>query len=133
MSKEEILAMKPGRELNIKVAKDVMCHEVISDEIFGHVERYIDEDNSTVHGPVQPYSEDISAAQLVVDKMIKLGHGDAVFWEHYGNGIYTPSEAICKVALLVVLGAEKEQEEVTPISPEIEKFLREVSDNFNDR
>ena len=33
MTKEEILAMKSGRELNIKVAEDVMGHEVTWDEI----------------------------------------------------------------------------------------------------
>ena len=105
MTEEEILAMKPGRELNLKVAKKVMRHEVITDEIFGDMERYTDKDGSSIYGALQPYSEDISTAQLVVKLMIDLGHGDAIFWEHYGNGIYTQAEAICKVALLTILAS----------------------------
>ena len=108
MTKAEILAMKPGDELNLKVARDVMWHEVVSDEIFGYMERYIDEDGGNVYGPLKPYSEDIPAAQLLVEKMIKLGYGEAVFWEHYGDEIYTPAEAICKAALLVLLEKEAE-------------------------
>ena len=41
MTKEEILAMKPGRELNIAVAKFVMEHDVIVDETFGDMERHV--------------------------------------------------------------------------------------------
>jgi len=130
MAKEEILAMKPGRELNIKVAEDVMGHKVILDEIFGDVERYIDKDGRSVYGPLEPYSDDISAAQLVVEKMVDLGHGDAIFWEHYGNGIYTRAEAICKVALLLVLEAGEKEEE-TPLSPEVEKFLGELGNRLD--
>ena len=131
MAKEEILAMKPGRELNIKVAKDVMGHEVIADEILGDVERYIDIEGRSVYSPLSSYSNDISSAQLVVEKMIDLGHGDAIFWEHYGNGIYTPAEAICKVALLVVLGVEKESKD--DLSPKVKKFLDEISNGFNQK
>ena len=104
MTKEEILAMKPGSELSIAVAEVVMKHEVLADEIFGAMERHIANDGSSVYGNLQPYSEDVTAAQLVVERMITLGHSDAAFWEHYGNGIYTQAEAICKVALLVMPG-----------------------------
>jgi len=128
MTEEEILAMKPGRELNIKVAEDVMGHEVTVDEIFGDVERHIDKEGRSVYGPLMPYSEDISAAQVVRDKMIDLGHGDAIFWEGYGNGLYMQAEAICKVALLVVLEIEKEKE---GIPPQMKKFLGEVGDGLN--
>ena len=121
-SKEQFLAMKPGRELNIRVAEDVMGHEVMSDEIFGDVEKYVDDDGSSIYGLLQPYSEDISAAQLVVQRMIKLGHGDAISWEHYGNGRYTHAEAICKMALLVIL--EKEPELGDKIKEEIEEILK---------
>jgi hypothetical protein len=142
MPKEEILAMKPGRELNIAVAKLVMKHKVIVDEIFGDMERPVGEDSSSTlvtermitpeHKDVEVfcdqaevmvdeirpvgedssgtwdtlllYSEDMSAAQLVTERMITLGHKDAVSWDQYGDGIYTRAEAICKRALLVVLG-----------------------------
>jgi len=118
MTKEEILAMKPGRELNIAVAEVVMKHKVIVDEIFGDMERPIDEDGSSVWDNLRPCSEDTSAAQLVVGRMITLGHSDAAFWEHYGNGSYTQAEAICKRALLVVLGIWDEQGDVSLMTNE---------------
>ena len=112
MTKEQILAMKPGRELSITVAEVVMKHEVVVDEIFGAMERHIANDGSSAYSNLQPYSEDVSAAQLVVERMSTLGYSNAVFWEHYGNGIYTQAEAICKRALLVVLGMWDEQEDI---------------------
>jgi hypothetical protein len=112
MTKEEILTIKPGRELNILVAEVVMKHKVIVDEIFGDMERPIDGDDKSVWDTLPLYSEDMSAAQLVVEKMVTLGHSDAVSWEHYGNGIYTQAEAICKRALLVGLGLWDEQEDI---------------------
>jgi len=118
MTKEEILAMKPGRELNILVAEVVMKHKVIVDGIFGDMERPISEDSGSAWDALQLYSEDISAAQLVVERMITLGHSDAVFWEHYGNGIYTQAEAICRRALLYVLGMWDEQGDVSLMTNE---------------
>ena len=106
MTKEEILAMKPGRELNMKAAEAVFGHEVILDEIFGDVERYIDRDGKSVYAPLRCYSEDGLAAQLVVDRMIGLGHENARFWEHRGKEICSWAEAICKVALLAMLTKE---------------------------
>ena len=103
MTKEEILAMKSGGELNKKVAEGVMGHEIIVDEIFGEMERRNAEDGGSLYGPLKPYSEDISVAQLVADRMIILGHIEALSWGQYGGGIYTPAEAICKAALLAVL------------------------------
>ena len=44
MTRAEILAMQPGRELNIKVAEVIIGHEVLWDETFGDMERYIDND-----------------------------------------------------------------------------------------
>ncbi len=117
MTKEEILAMKPGKKLNIAVAKLVMEHEVIVDEILGDMERPVGEDSSSTWDTLLLYSEDMSAAQLVTERMITLGHNDAVFWDQYGDGIYTRAEAICKRALLVVLGMldEKVDEDLMPI------------------
>ena len=121
MTKEEVLTMKPGRELNIAVAEVVMKHKVVVDEIFGDMERPIDGNDNSVWDTLPLYSEDMSAAQLVVERMIRLGHSDAVSWEHYGNGIYTQDEAICKRALLVVLGMWDEQGDIGLTTNEGEK------------
>jgi hypothetical protein len=129
MTKEEILAMKPGRELNIAVAEVVMKHKVVVDEIFGDMERPISEDSSSAWGILPLYSEDISAAQLVVERMITIGHTDAVFWEYYGNGIYTQAESICKRALLVVLGMWDEQGDVSLMTDE-KGNRKELLDNI---
>jgi hypothetical protein len=112
MTREEILAMKPGRELNIAVAELVMKHEVIVDEIFGVMERQIADDGSSAYTNLPPYSEDMPSAHSVIDRMITLGHSDALSWERYGNGIYTQAEAICKVALLVALGMWDYEKEI---------------------
>ena len=129
MTKEEILAMKPGKKLNIAVAKLVMEHEVIVDEILGDMERPEGEDSSSTWDTLLLYSEDMSAAQLVTERMITLGHNDAVFWDQYGDGIYTRTEAICKRALLVVLGMLDEKV-VMGLMP-IEKGKRkELLDNI---
>ena len=106
MTEEAIRAMRPGRELNIKVANDVMWHEVVTDETFGDTEKYIDDHGKSVYGPLRSYSEDDSDAKLVVEKMLKLGYGDAIFWKYHGSGLYTQAEAICKMALLVMLEKE---------------------------
>lgn len=129
MTKEEILAMKPGRELNKVVAEVVMKHKVIVDEIFGDMERPIGEASSSAWDPLSLYSEDMSAAQLVVERMITLGHSDAVSWEYHGNGIYTQAEAICKRALLVVLGIWDEQGDVSLMTDE-KGNRKELLDNI---
>ena len=103
MTKEEILAMCPGLELNTKVAEEIMGRSVTKDDIFGYVERYIDEQGETVWDTLHPYSEDLSVAELVVKKMIDLGHDDAIYWADFGCGVYTEPEAICKAALLALL------------------------------
>ena len=103
MTKEEIMAMSPGLELNIKVAEEIIGHQVVKDDTFGYVERWTDKDNESVWDMLQPYSEDISVAEVVVKKMIELGHDDAVCWADFGGGIYTEAEAICKAALIAIL------------------------------
>jgi hypothetical protein len=129
VTKEEILAIKPGRELNIAVAEVVMNHKVIVDEIFGDMERPIDMDDNSTWETLALYSEDLSAAQLVVERMITLGHGDEAVWRHYGNGASTRAEAICKRALLVVLGMWDEQGDVKIASVE-EQNREELLDNI---
>ena len=103
MTQEEILAMKPGEELDVKVAEDILGHVVSKDECFGYTEKLIEEDGGYVWSLLQHYSRDISAAELVVEKMIALGCDDAIYWADFGDGLYTEPEAICKAALLAIL------------------------------
>ena len=104
MTREEILAMQPGIELNMEVSKEIMGHITNKDEIFGYTERLIDpEDGNSIWSPVKPYSQDNFAAKLVVEKMIEMGYDDAILWAKFGDGKYTEPEAICKAALLAVL------------------------------
>ncbi len=104
MEQEEILAMQPGDELNGKVAEAIMGDEIIKDKFLGYLERQVDPiDGGSVWSPVRPYSEDISVAELVVNKMVELGYKAAVSWADFGDGKYTEAEAICKAALLAVL------------------------------
>ena len=107
MEKEDILAMKPGAKLNVYVAKHVLEHDVVDDEFVGQTERLLDADGSSIWCELAPYSEDLSAAQIVVDEMVKRGYSEAPSWSDYGNGTYKPAEAICKRALLAVLEADR--------------------------
>jgi hypothetical protein len=102
VSREEILAMKPGRELNFIVAKYVLGHDVVTDESLGELERLEGKEGSIWSIPSR-YSEDDEAAQDVVCAMMDMGYLDAPKWDEFGDGAYTPAEAICKQALLRVL------------------------------
>jgi len=120
MEKQEVLAMQPGRELNVEVSEKIMGHITIKDKIFGYTERLIDpEDGSSIWYPVKPYSENISVAKLVVEKMIEMGYEDAIHWADFGEGKYTKAEAICKAALLAVL-------EKLNLKETSDKILRQV-------
>ena len=101
-SREKILAMKPGRELNIIVAKYVLGHDVVTDKFLGEVERLEDSDGS-IWSILLGYSEDNEAAQNVVCAMMDKGFLDAPKWDQFGDGAYTPAESICKKALLCIL------------------------------
>jgi hypothetical protein len=103
MTQDEILAMQPGRELNAMVAEEIIGRRVVQDELLGDLEGLLDEDGSYVWGELQRYSEDIEAADFVVDAMIRLGFEDAVCWGDFGDGAFTEAEAICKAALLAKL------------------------------
>jgi hypothetical protein len=126
VTRDEILDMKPGIELNIEVAEKVMENRVVNDEILGYLERPASpktnqeevvsgssdsscntccgssNDGTPGWGTVERYSEEISAAMLVVNKMIDRGFKDARNWRDFGGGKYTEAEAICKAALLAV-------------------------------
>ena len=104
MTEEEILAMQPGEQLNVIVATEVMGHAIAKEELFGMMERLIDPaDGNSVWGPVHAYSEDMSIAEAIVERMLELGYEDAIYWADFGDGSYTEPEAICKVALLAIL------------------------------
>jgi hypothetical protein len=103
MTQDEILAMKPGRELNSKVAAEIIGHLVVRDEVLGDLEGLLDEDGSYIWNDLQPYSEDLEMADFVVDAMLRLGFEDAVCWADFGDGAFTEAEAICKAALLAKL------------------------------
>ena len=103
MTKEEILAMEPGRELDMVVAKYVMDCNVVEDPALGDMQRHV-VDNSSVWDTLPLYSEDMFATLSVAERMTQLGYEDAYSWDQYGGGIYTRAEAICKRALLIVLG-----------------------------
>ena len=104
MTREEILEMKPGIELNMKVAEQVMGNTVVNDEILGYIERQIspktetEEENSVCcsscggstedvpgWGPVERYSEELPIAMLVVNRMIAKGYNDATNWKNFNR------------------------------------------------
>jgi hypothetical protein len=120
MTKKEILAMKPGIELNMAVAERILGHSVKQDEIMGYMERITlpktvesncgcascgggAQEGDSIWGSVEKYSEDISAAKFVIKKMLEIGYKDANSWADFGDGKYTEAEAICKAALIAVL------------------------------
>ena len=109
MTPKEILAMVPGTGLNSKVAEEVIDHVVTKDDFLGYLEGFMDEDGSRAWGSLQPYSEDIATAKLVVEKIIQGGFEDAIYWADFGGGKNTEPEAICKAALLAIWEARAKQ------------------------
>ena len=103
-----VLDLSPGRELNILVGKYVMGHKVITDATMGEMEGIEDVEGKTIWCLVERYSEDVETAQEVVEKMIQEGYLDALSWHTYGNGKYTPAEAICKRAFIKKVLGQKE-------------------------
>jgi len=103
MTEQEIMLMKPGIELNKAVAREVMGNLVIKDEILGNMERFIDINGGFVWGALQPYSEDSSLTEIIIDKLSEQGHEDIKDLINSENGEFTDAEAICKAALLVAL------------------------------
>lgn len=102
MTKEDILLMAPGIELNAKIAKEIMGHVIVRDRTFGPMERLV-KDGEFVWGTPQAYSEELAAAEMVVNRMFEFGFRYAVYWSGFGQGRYTKAEAICKSALLAKL------------------------------
>ena len=103
MDKEQILKMVPGEGLSQLVAEKIMGNVTTRDNFMGMLERLIDPaDGGSVWAPLTAYSEDIDAAELVVERMLGKGHSDAIYWSEFGDGRYTEAEAICKAAMLAV-------------------------------
>lgn len=128
MTKEEILAMEVGRDLDVRVGETVMGCKVVRDKIFGDMEIY---DNG-VQSVLQGYSKDKSSASSVL-KRLKEHYGVKIDidsfegrWEvNFREGeidYYYPdlransfSEATCKAALLIVFTRNQYQELVDAI------------------
>lgn len=103
MNKEQILKMSPGEGLSLLVAEKIMGNVTTRDELMGFMERMIDPaDGGSVWVPLTAYSEDIGAAEEVVERMLGKGHPDAIYWSQFGDGRYAEAEAICKAAMLAL-------------------------------
>ena len=112
MTRDEVLAMKPGRELDALVAEKVMGWKVA--QVFD----LKDTDGTNIANGITPYSigqrvphysTDIAAAWEVVGKFEYIDVRR--FKDHWGCTVYgqtvtgkTAPEAICKAALLAVMG-----------------------------
>ena len=103
MAKDKILKMEPGRELNIMVAREIMGHQVVADEVMGDTERFVASAGDSIWSELMPYSEDKAAAEAVINKAVELGFTDAGTWWEFGSGSYQPAEAVCKKALLEIM------------------------------
>ena len=114
MTREEILAMEAGKNLDIRVAKDVMGCKFVRDEIFEDIQIYDD----GIWVRLEDYSKDESTALSISERLeeyynIKIDFGRLEGrWEaNFHNGginYYYPDlratslpEAICKVALII--------------------------------
>ena len=104
MTRDEILLMKAGRNLNICVSEEIMGTKVVHDEIFGDMEIHDTDQGEHFYGPLTPYSEDLSSAQLVILRMANLGYPEVGLWEDEKR-----PEVICRAALLAVLGKDKKE------------------------
>ena len=102
MTRDEILAMEAGRSLNLRVSEEVMGNRVVSDDILGETEIHATPQGEPVYGRLTPYSEDLSAAQLVILRMTNLGYAEAKLWENEQR-----PEVICRAALLTLLDKNK--------------------------
>jgi len=130
MTKEEILAMEAGRELDIKVAKEVFnCFLIIEGNNVGcgcPNKPHKDFSKPFYELSLMPYSTDISAAWQVAEKMVSSGYAFCFDWasgkvatvircifeENFSKAESeesewidgkTAPEAICKAALLTRL------------------------------
>jgi len=109
MTRDEILALKAGRDLNIRVSEEIMGNKVVSDPILGETEIHATKHGEPVYGRLTPYSEDLSCAQLVILRMSNLGYTEAGLWENEQR-----PDVICRAALLTVLDKDKGKKKSRP-------------------
>ncbi len=121
MSRDEILALEAGPELNRRVAEDVMGHLVAEDETFGLMEGIV-VNGDTFWGPVEPYSEDMEAVERVIERMLELGLGDVACALAGGDH----PESICRTALLSVLGLPRAADDPS------ERILKQAFESQDD-
>ncbi len=107
MTRDEILALKAGRSLNIRVAEEIMGNKVITDVILGETEIHATAQGEPVYGRLTPYSEDLSSAQLVILRMTNLGYTEAKLWENEER-----PDVICRAALLTILDKNIEMKKI---------------------
>jgi len=119
MTRDEILSMKPGRELDALVAEKVMLWRK---RLYNGFEYWDGEGDKPLVDNWSP-STDMSAAGEVAEKLQKQGYVvciELLPYEKTSVGVYeadpanqiayakaqTPAEAICKAALLAVMGLD---------------------------
>jgi len=73
--------MEAGKELNVKVAEDVMWCRYAQDETFDDMEI----DDQMFYNSLQSYSEDFSAAWQVMEKM--KGYNELKIASHKGQNL----------------------------------------------
>lgn len=123
LTREKVLSMKPGRELDALVAKKVMKWEYFPAQVtdtFVRLDYFFDPVSGEAHHHWSP-SADISAAWEVVEKLsprfmqLTRRHGDLWWCEFYGEWpveAQTAAHAICLAALLAVMDGEDESGEL---------------------
>ncbi len=104
MTRDDILALKAGRGMNVCVAEKIMGNKVVSDPIMGDTEVFATDTGESVYGALTHYSEELSKALLVVSKMAGLGYVEAKLWENEKR-----PDVICRAALLTMLDKKAEK------------------------
>ena len=119
MKREEVLQMKAGCKIDVLIAKHVMKFEWSYIDVPPYETRWINKSGDTFRIDELNYSTNIASAWQVVDMLckptgcdvIKVCNRDPYFggdWScNFGRGFVafadTPSLAICRAALLVVM------------------------------
>ncbi|MNC03295.1 hypothetical protein D3C75_506960 [compost metagenome] len=112
LTREEILATSPGRELDSMIADKVIGMDLVEDTLLQLPRYYLPEYDRTIHRDVPLYSSDIAAAWEIVNnnkRWFSLQWNGMEFICEIGIdspcriGAKEAPEAICKCALLAVL------------------------------
>ena len=103
VTQEDISAIGSGRELDILVAYYVMGHDVVTDDMFGDVERLTDLDGSSVWVPLVSYSSDVEVSNQVIERLTQLECDIAPLMGNKTDGKDRLAEITCRKALQIVL------------------------------